>query len=87
MTKREFIREIARNAGITINDASTFTNAFIDTMLDCIRREGSVNIPAFGVFCAVDRPEGEVTHPVTRLKVRIPAKKIFKFKASKTLKV
>jgi integration host factor subunit beta len=45
-----------------------------------------VNIKEFGTFTVKERPAGVVTHPQTREKIQVPARKVPHFKASPKLK-
>ena len=73
MNKSEFIRAYADSLGVTIRDADTYFNAFIDTLTDSLKKGEYVHISGFATFDLRDKNEREGVNPLTGEKVVIPA--------------
>lgn len=86
MNKSEFIRAYADNLGITIKDAETYFNAFIDTMTDSLKKGEYVHISGFATFDLKEKAERDGVNPLTGEKVTIKACKAPAVKFSKAYK-
>ena len=76
----------AASLGVTIRDADTYFNAFIDTLTDSLKKGEYVHISGFATFDLRDKNEREGVNPLTGEKVVIPACKAPVVKFSKAYK-
>lgn len=86
MNKTELIKTIAAESGLNQAQAENAVNALCKVVIDQLSQGGEVNIVGFGRFYVTERAERVGQNPKTREKVHIPAARIPKFKAGKTLK-
>ena len=85
MTKSELIGIIAKSAGITKNKAAKSLEAYEATVTKELKKSGKLVLVGFGTFSVVKRKAREGRNPQTGKALKIPAKKVVKFKAGKTL--
>jgi DNA-binding protein HU-beta len=85
MTKTELIGVMADEAGITKVAASDALDAFVAAVTKELKKAGKLGLVGFGTFSVVKRKAREGRNPQTGKAIKIPAKKVVKFKAGKTL--
>jgi len=85
MTKAELIGVMAGKAGITKATASDVLDAYIEAVTKELKKTGKLGLVGFGTFSVVKRKAREGRNPQTGKAIKIPAKKVVKFKAGKTL--
>jgi DNA-binding protein HU-beta len=85
MTKAELIGVIAGGAGITKAAAAKALEAYVDTVAKELKKNGKLGLVGFGTFAVVKRKAREGRNPQTGKTIKIPAKKVVKFKAGKAL--
>ena len=85
MTKAELIGVMANEAGITKVAASDALDAFVAAVTKELKKAGKLGLVGFGTFSVVKRKAREGRNPQTGKAIKIPAKKVVKFKAGKTL--
>jgi len=85
MTKAELIGVIAKSAGITKDKATKALDAYQDTVTKELKKSGRLALVGFGTFSVVKRKAREGRNPQTGKAIKIPAKKVVKFKAGKEL--
>ncbi len=85
MTKADLIGIMADEAGITKAAASTALDTFIAAVSKELKKSGKLGLVGFGTFSVVKRKAREGRNPQTGKAIKIPAKKVVKFKAGKTL--
>ena len=84
MNKSELIAAIAEKAEMTKVDAAKAFKALLEvTKEEMGKKDGRISIIGFGSFYMQERPKRNGKNPRTGKKMVIPAKKVFKFKASK----
>jgi DNA-binding protein HU-beta len=83
-TKNQIITAIAEDTDLTKKDVS----AVIDSMVQMAYKEAKVGftIPGLGKLVVVNRKARDGRNPATGEKIRIPAKKVLKFRISKAAK-
>jgi len=86
MTKVEMIRNVAREASITNSAAELAVNRIRDIIVDEVMNTGRFALDGVGVFTLVERAAREGRNPQTGEAVRIPAKKVVKFRPAKSFK-
>lgn len=86
MTKAELIDKIAANAGLTKADAGKALDATIDSVKAALKKGQKVTLVGFGTFSVSKRKARKGRNPRTGAEIKIPATKVPKFTAGKTLK-
>jgi len=81
MTKAELIGKVAQKTGITKKDAEAAINATFEE----IKNADKFVLLGFGSFGYKDRPARTCRNPQNGETVKVPAKRVFSFKASKTI--
>lgn len=85
MTKAELIAFMADEAGIAKTAAAAALQAYIDAVSKELKKNGKLGLVGFGTFSVVKRKAREGRNPQTGKAIKIPAKKVVKFKAGKGL--
>jgi len=85
MTKAELITVIAEEAGITKASASKALESYVATVAKELKKNGKLGLVGFGTFSVVKRKAREGRNPQTGATIKIPAKKVVKFKPGKEL--
>ncbi|HOI75337.1 MAG: HU family DNA-binding protein [Syntrophaceae bacterium] len=85
MTKAELIGAIAGEAGITKAAAGKALDAFMGAVAKELKKSGKLGLVGFGTFSVIKRKAREGRNPQTGKAIKIPAKKVVKFKAGKGL--
>ncbi len=85
MTKAELIGVIAKAVGITKDKAGKSLEAYETAVAKELKKSGKLVLVGFGTFSVVKRKAREGRNPQTGKAIKIPAKKVVKFKAGKDL--
>jgi DNA-binding protein HU-beta len=85
MTKAELIGVLASEACITKAAAALTLDAYIAAVGKELKKNGKLGLVGFGTFSVVKRKAREGRNPQTGKAIKIPAKKVVKFKAGKAL--
>ncbi|MCB0489624.1 MAG: HU family DNA-binding protein [Cyclobacteriaceae bacterium] len=83
MTKAELISKIAEDAGITKAAAGTALNSFIEGVTKTLKSGDKLTLVGFGTFSVSKRAARKGRNPFTGEEIKIKAKKVARFKASK----
>ncbi len=83
MNKTELVAAIAKKAEITKAAAAKTFNALLEVTKAEMKKGGKIAIIGFGTFSMQNRPARKGKNPRTGKTIKIPAKKVLKFKASK----
>lgn len=87
MNKDQLIENIAQVAGISKKDAEGALTAFVDEVTKTLTAGDRVTITGFGTYSVSDRAPREGVNPQNpSQKIQIPAVRVPKFKAGKSLK-
>ena len=86
MTKADLVEKIAAKAGMTKAAAEKALNAFLASVQDVLAKEGKLTLTGFGTFAVESRKARKGRNPRTGAVISIPASKVVKFRAGKTLK-
>ena len=86
MNKSELIEAIAQQAGLTKTDAGKAVDAFTTVVKDALKSGDSIALVGFGTFKVAERAARQVLNPRTKEAIKIPAARVPKFTAGKTLK-
>ena len=85
MNKAELIDAIAAGADLSKADAKKALDAFIDATSGALKKGGRVALVGFGSFSVAERSARTGRNPQTGKEIKIPAKKVVKFKAGSEL--
>lgn len=85
MTKAELVAFMADEASITKAAAAKALEAYCDAVAKELKKSGKLGLVGFGTFSCTKRKAREGRNPQTGKAIKIPAKKVVKFKAGKAL--
>jgi len=85
MNKAQLIDAIAAQAGLTKADAKKALDAFIKATTQALKKSDRVALVVFGSFSVAKRSARTGRNPQTGKEIKIPAKKVVKFKAGSDL--
>jgi DNA-binding protein HU-beta len=85
MTKAELVAKIAGDGGITKSQAEKALDGFVSAVSAALSGGDKITLVGFGTFSVAERSQREGRNPRTGEKIKIPASKVVKFKAGKTL--
>jgi len=83
MNKTELIAAVAKKANMTKVDAAKAINAFIDVTKETVKADKKLSLIGFGSMYQQKRAARKAINPRTGKTVKVPAKKVVKFKVSK----
>ena len=86
MNKGELIDKIAKDAKISKVQASNALNSTIDGVVTSLKKGGKVTLVGFGTFSVSSRKARTGRNPQTGVPLKIPAKKVVKFRVAKAAK-
>lgn len=87
MTKDELVDHVANKTNISKKDTELVINTAIETITKTLQDGGKVVLTGFGIFSVNQREARVGVNPQKPgVKIQIPAMKVPKFKAGKTLK-
>ncbi len=84
MTKTDIIRDLSIKSGLKRNDIAKVVDGFLEKIIEITENNEQVEIRGFGTFHRVEKKERTVNSPIAGKKVRVPAKTVLGFKASKS---
>ena len=85
MTKAELVAKIASEGKITKSQAEKAMAGFVSAVSGALSAGDKITLVGFGTFSVATRSKREGRNPRTGKKIKIPAKKVVKFKVGKTL--
>ncbi|MEB9673930.1 MULTISPECIES: HU family DNA-binding protein [Bacillus cereus group] len=86
MNKTELIKNVAELTELSQKDASTATQAVLDTITEALMNGEKVQLIGFGTFEVRERAARTGRNPQTGEEMQIAASKVPAFKAGKELK-
>ena len=86
LTQTSLIKELSAATGVTTKVAKTLITAFVDIILKETKKNGSSIVPGLGKLVRVDRKARLGRNPATGASIKIPAKKVVKFRIAKAVK-
>lgn len=87
MDKNELLVRISGKSQISIHDASNALRAFTETLSEALVKGDKITFIGFGTFDTIVRGEREARVPGTTTIIKVPPKRVVRFKASKTIKL
>lgn len=85
MNKSELISAMAAEAGLSKADSKKALDAFVASVTKALKAGEKVALVGFGTFSVSERAERTGINPATKATIKIPAKKVAKFKAGSEL--
>ncbi len=86
MNKASLVEKIHEILGGTKVQAEEVVSTIFDSIAGSLKKGEDVSIAGFGIFSAKERAARTARNPRTGEAVNVPAMRVPKFKASKTLK-
>ena len=86
MNKAELVQEVANQTGLTRKTSREAVDAIISSIRDSLTREEKITLVGFGTFQVMERKARKGVNPQTRESIQIPAKKVPKFVAGRSLR-
>ena len=86
MTKAELITRIAGEVKISKASAERAVNAFTNSLTKALKKGDKLALTGFGTFSIAKRKARIGRNPQTGKEIKIPARKVVKFKAGNLLK-
>jgi DNA-binding protein HU-beta len=86
MTQTQLVREIAESAGLNSKVARGILENFTDIAIRETKKNGVFVIPGIGRLVRVERKARMGRNPATGEAIKIPAKKVVKFRVAKAVK-
>lgn len=86
MTKEELIEAIASKCACSKKEAGECLEATLETITKAMQKGDKIVLTGFGAFQVSKRAARKGVNPKTGAKIQIPAMKVPKFKAGKSLK-
>lgn len=85
MTKKDIVRTISEEVALTQQQTKRIVQKVFDAIIECLAREGRVELRNFGVFEAKQRAARSARNPRTGKQVDVPAKFVVSFKPGKEM--
>jgi len=86
MKKSEIVDAVAAKTGLSKKDTEMTIEALLDVITSSLQKGKQIAFTGFGSFSVSKRAAREGINPLTKEKIKIPAVKVPKFKAGKSLK-
>lgn len=86
MTQSQVVKELAEATGTSGKVAKTFVESYAALAVRETKKNGLFVLPGIGRLVRVDRKARMGRNPATGEAIKIPAKKVVKFRVAKTVK-
>lgn len=86
MNKSDLVSSVAKESGLTKTDAEKAIDATFKSITGALVKKEEVRLIGFGTFATANRAAAEGRNPRTGEKLKIPAKRVPKFRPGKQLK-
>ena len=86
MNKDDLIAKVANSVGVSKTDAAKSVDAVFSNITSSLKGGNEVRLVGFGTFIVSNRAATTGRNPRTGESIQIPAKKVPKFRAGKSLK-
>lgn len=86
MTKNELVRELAEDFELPRRQVAEIMETLLEKMTEVLKSGDKVQLTPFGQFKVRDRAARIARNPQTGEPVQVPAKRVLKFLAGRTLK-
>jgi len=86
MNKQDLIAKIVKDTGVTKATAAATVDSIIDGIVKSLKKGTGITFVGFGTFSTSKRKARLGRNPQTGATVKIPARRVARFKAGKALK-
>ncbi len=86
LTQSQFMKELAAATDVPNKTAKAFVTAYADLAVKETKKNGMFVLPGIGRLVRVDRKARTGRNPATGEAIKIPAKKVVKFRVAKAVK-
>jgi DNA-binding protein HU-beta len=86
MTQSQIMKELAGATGTSTKVAKQFVTSYADLAVKETKKNGMFVLPGIGRLVRVDRKARMGRNPATGEAIKIPAKKVVKFRVAKAVK-
>ncbi|MFU8813362.1 MAG: HU family DNA-binding protein [Balneolaceae bacterium] len=86
MTKADIVDIISSSTGLTKVETEAVVKGFLDTVIDAMKREETIELRGFGSFKVVKRAQRVARNPKTNEEVIVPEQHVPTLKISKEFK-
>jgi nucleoid DNA-binding protein len=83
VTKKDIVRTISEEVGLTQQQTKEIVQKTFDAIVECLVREGRIELRNFGVFEVKSRAARKARNPRTGQQVDVPQKHVVTFKPGK----
>ena len=85
-TRKNISNKVYQNLGFSKNISSNIIDDFFETLIDMLIKFKKIKISSFGSFEVIDKNERVGRNPKTKVKAKISARSIVRFKPSNIIK-
>jgi DNA-binding protein HU-beta len=85
MTKADLVSHLAESAGITKVQSTVALDSLVEAVTKILKKEKRFAISGLGTFSVKNRKARKGRNPKTGATIKIKAKNVIRFKATKTL--
>ncbi len=86
MNNKDFITELSKRTGYSVDDTQKMARTIIDAMSEEFENGETVTVPAFGTFEIKKKLERVVVNPGTQQKMLVPPKLVLNFRPVSSIK-
>jgi DNA-binding protein HU-beta len=86
MTQSQIVKELAGGTGVPTKTAKQFMTSLAELAVRETKKNGMFVIPGIGRLVRVERKARMGRNPATGQEIKIPAKKVVKFRVAKAVK-
>jgi DNA-binding protein HU-beta len=86
MTQSQLVKKLAATCGVSNKDAKSFVDNYAAVAVAETKKSGVFVLPGIGRLVKVDRKARMGRNPATGVAIKIPAKKVVKFRVAKAVK-
>lgn len=86
MTQTQMVRELAETTGVNNKVAKAFITTLAEMAIRETKKNGTFIVPGVGRLVRVERKARTGRNPATGEAIKIPAKKVVKFRVAKAVK-
>ena len=86
MTQSQLVKKLAATCGVSNKDAKSFVDNYAAVAVAETKKSGVFVLPGIGRLVKVDRKARMGRNPATGAAIKIPAKKVVKFRVAKAVK-
>ena len=86
MTKSQLLKELSAKTSLAKKDVVSFLEQLVKIAYVQVKKNGEFVLPGFGKLVKLDRKARMGRNPATGESIKIPAKKVVKFRVAKVAK-